>query len=60
MPAVTAGPIDLPRLTTMPADARQRRVGSLTTAPDGFDGEGFPGRLGVVPEHGVRPDRGRS
>ena len=44
MPAVTADPITLPRLHAAPADAQIRAVQSLTTAPQGFEGEGFPVR----------------
>jgi quercetin 2,3-dioxygenase len=41
MPAITADTLTLPRLTTTP-DARPRPVVSLTTAPTGLEGEGFP------------------
>ena len=41
MPAATADPINLPRVTVSPS-ARPRPVTSLTTAPTGFEGEGFP------------------
>jgi redox-sensitive bicupin YhaK (pirin superfamily) len=44
MPAVTVDDIlTLPRLDT-PAEGRPRRVRSLTEAPSGFEGEGFPVR----------------
>jgi len=43
MPAATANTLELERLTPRP-DARLRRVKSLTTAPGGFEGEGFPVR----------------
>ncbi|RKN43127.1 pirin family protein [Streptomyces hoynatensis] len=44
MPAVTvANPLVLPRVTA-PADAPPRRVRAVTTAPGGFEGEGFPVR----------------
>ena len=44
MPAVTVGDITiLPRVGDRP-DARARRVKSITTAPQGFEGEGFPVR----------------
>ncbi|GAA1830728.1 pirin family protein [Luedemannella flava] len=45
MPAVTADTLTLPRTpTTDPAVDRDRPVVSLTTAPTGFEGEGFPVR----------------
>jgi quercetin 2,3-dioxygenase len=44
MPAVTADPLTLPRLPEPPADQHDRRVVSVTTAPRGFEGEGFPVR----------------
>jgi len=44
MPAVTADPLTLPRIPTLPAGARERRVRSVTTAPGGLEGEGFPVR----------------
>ena len=43
MPAVTADPLALPRLEP-PALAVPRRVKSVTTAPAGLEGEGFPVR----------------
>ena len=44
MPAVTVSDITvLPRVTADPA-AKARRVKSITTAPQGFEGEGFPVR----------------
>ncbi|MGW2444868.1 pirin family protein [Streptomyces sp. NPDC001675] len=44
MPAVTVeNPLTLPRVTA-PADAVARPVLSVTTAPGGFEGEGFPVR----------------
>ena len=44
MPAVTVSDITvLPRVTDAP-NARARRVKSITTAPQGFEGEGFPVR----------------
>lgn len=44
MPAVTPqNPLTLPRVAA-PSDARQRSVLSVTTAPSGFEGEGFPVR----------------
>ncbi|MFJ2905849.1 pirin family protein [Streptomyces sp. NPDC087212] len=44
MPAVTVeNPLTLPRVTA-PADAVTRPVLTVTTAPSGFEGEGFPVR----------------
>lgn len=44
MPAVTVeNPLTLPRVAA-PAEARQRPVLAVTTAPSGFEGEGFPVR----------------
>ena len=44
MPAVTVeNPLALPRVTA-PADAVARPVLAVTTAPSGFEGEGFPVR----------------
>jgi quercetin 2,3-dioxygenase len=44
MPAVTADTLTLPRVGLPSAEARPRRVRSVTTAPSGFEGEGFPVR----------------
>jgi redox-sensitive bicupin YhaK (pirin superfamily) len=44
MPAVTADPLTLPRLPQPSVDSHDRRVVSVTTAPRGFEGEGFPVR----------------
>jgi redox-sensitive bicupin YhaK (pirin superfamily) len=44
MPAVTADPLTLPTLPAPTAEARDRHVRSVTTAPHGFEGEGFPVR----------------
>ena len=44
MPAVTADTLTLPRLAAPSADARDRAVRALTTAPRGLEGEGFPVR----------------
>jgi redox-sensitive bicupin YhaK (pirin superfamily) len=44
MPAVTADPLTLPRIPPLPVDAQERRVRSVTTAPQGLEGEGFPVR----------------
>ena len=44
MPAVTVSDVTvLPRISSTP-DAEPRRVKSITTAPQGFEGEGFPVR----------------
>ena len=42
MPAVTADRMRLPRLERLPPGARERGVVSVTTAPTGLEGEGFP------------------
>jgi quercetin 2,3-dioxygenase len=42
MPAVTADYLRLPRLEGPPRDAFERPVLSVTTAPTGLEGEGFP------------------
>ncbi len=44
MPAITADPTTLPRLAVPSASRRPRPVRSVTTAPSGFEGEGFPVR----------------
>ena len=44
MPAVTADTLTLPRLPEPAIDAIDRPVRSVTTAPKGFEGEGFPVR----------------
>ena len=44
MPAVTADPTTLPRLAAPVPGRRSRPVKSVTTAPSGFEGEGFPVR----------------
>ena len=52
MPAVTADTLTLPRLT-VPVEARPRKVKTITTAPQGHEGEGFPVRrafTGIPPE----------
>lgn len=41
MPAATADPLTLPRISQAP-QSRPRPVSSLTTAPTGYEGEGFP------------------
>jgi redox-sensitive bicupin YhaK (pirin superfamily) len=53
MPAVTADTLTLPRLATPdPSTSRERRVTSVTTAPEGYEGEGFPVRRAFA---GVSP-----
>jgi quercetin 2,3-dioxygenase len=42
MPAVTTDYLSVPRLDPPTADARERYVLSVTTAPAGLEGEGFP------------------
>ena len=44
MPAVTADLLTLPRIAAPSEDAVERPVRSVTTAPQGFEGEGFPVR----------------
>ena len=43
MPAITADTMTLPMIT-VPLEARPRRVKSITRAPQGHEGEGFPVR----------------
>jgi redox-sensitive bicupin YhaK (pirin superfamily) len=44
MPAVTADTMTLPRVAVSTPVRRERRVKSITTAPTGHEGEGFPVR----------------
>ncbi|MGA0092277.1 MAG: pirin family protein, partial [Candidatus Nanopelagicales bacterium] len=45
MPAVTVdNPLSLPRVEVTDPAAKDRPVVSITTAPRGFEGEGFPVR----------------
>ena len=44
MPAVTADTLSLPRLPDAAPEERERPVTRVTTAPSGFEGEGFPVR----------------
>ena len=44
MPAAHADTLTLPRLSVVADGARNRPVRSVTTAPSGFEGEGFPVR----------------
>ncbi|MCA2223201.1 pirin family protein [Nonomuraea aurantiaca] len=49
MPAVTVeNPLSLPRLPEPPAEARDRKVLAVETAPSGFEGEGFPVRRALA------------
>ena len=50
MPAVTADTMTLPKIATPTPGRRERRVKSITTAPTGHEGEGFPVRRAF---HGV-------
>jgi quercetin 2,3-dioxygenase len=44
MPAITADTLTLPRLPEPETGAAERPVAGVTTAPSGFEGEGFPVR----------------
>src|SRR3954462_72235 len=44
MPAVTADTLTLPKIAAPAADATERPVASVATAPSGLEGEGFPVR----------------
>jgi len=44
MPAISADTVALPRIPTVDPTAADRSVVSVTTAPSGFEGEGFPVR----------------
>jgi hypothetical protein len=44
MPAVSADTINLPTIPTPPPETAERAVKSVTTAPQGLEGEGFPVR----------------
>ena len=44
MPAVTADTLTLPTISERGPEAVDRPVVSVTTAPQGFEGEGFPVR----------------
>jgi redox-sensitive bicupin YhaK (pirin superfamily) len=57
MPAVTADTLTLPRYDAPGIDAKDRPVRSLTTAPQGLEGEGFPVRraLAGLPKNIVDP-----
>src|SRR5689334_520005 len=49
MPAVTADTLTLPRLPEPEAGAPERPVESVTAAPSGYEGEGFPVRRAYAP-----------
>jgi Pirin len=44
MPAISADTVALPRIPAVDPTAADRPVVSVTTAPSGFEGEGFPVR----------------
>lgn len=44
MPAISADPASLPKVSLPPAGSHPRPVRSVTTSPSGFEGEGFPVR----------------
>ena len=55
MPAVTVEDVlSLPRIAPVPAESRIRPAETITTAPSGFEGEGFPVRRAFA---GVSLDR---
>ena len=57
MPALTADPLALPRLAQPGPDNVARPVVSVSTAPSGFEGEGFPVRRAFagVPQEELDP-----
>ncbi len=58
MPAISVdNPLELPKVPTPSAEARLRRVTSITTAPRGLEGEGFPVRRAFagVPMSAIDP-----
>ncbi|MFI7128123.1 pirin family protein [Nonomuraea sp. NPDC050153] len=58
MPAITADTLALPRVAVPdPASVARRPVTSVTTAPSGFEGEGFPVRRAFagVPQSALDP-----
>ncbi len=58
MPAITADTLTLPRIPIpIPGSGTQRTVRSITTAPSGFEGDGFPVRRGFagVPHTALDP-----
>lgn len=57
MPAVTADTLTLPRIEAPTIEAHDRPLISLTTAPSGFEGEGFPVRrafAGIAKKYSTR------
>src|SRR3954464_5782787 len=48
MPAVSADTLNLPTIPAPAPDAVERPVRSVTTAPRGYEGEGFPVRRGFA------------
>ena len=48
MPAITAETASLAQLPPERHDQRDRPVRTITTAPSGFEGEGFPVRRGFA------------
>jgi redox-sensitive bicupin YhaK (pirin superfamily) len=51
MPAISVeNPLELPKVVVGPTSSRARRVTSITTAPRGLEGEGFPVRRAF---HGI-------
>ena len=58
MPAITVeNPLELPKVATPALDQRARRVTSITTAPRGLEGEGFPVRRAFhgISQHDLDP-----
>jgi len=58
MPAITVeNPLELPKVASPGLDQRARRVTSITTAPRGFEGEGFPVRRAFhgISQHDLDP-----
>ncbi len=57
MPAVTADTLTLPRITAAGPTETERPVGSVTTGPHGYEGEGFPvvRAFGGVPATALDP-----
>lgn len=57
MPAVTADPLTVPTVDTPATEAVERPVRSITTAPRGHEGEGFPVRRAFagVPKDVIDP-----
>jgi hypothetical protein len=55
MPAISADTVALPRIPTVDPTAADRPVVSVTTAPSGFEGEGFPGTSSLRRRGPARP-----